>query len=493
MQLSELIKLLPGIDTTPSDVDITGITYDSRAVRQGFLFVAFQGGTFDGHDYISAAVEQGAAAVMAEREISANVPVIVVPNGRSALPVLSARFYNYPSRGMTLIGVTGTNGKTTTTQFIQSIFRAAGKKSAFLGTLGASVDDRIIETGHTTPESSDLQSVLADMLSEGVQALAMEVSSHALVQGRSDLSEFDCGVFTNLTQDHLDFHITLDEYLKAKLKFFSEYPKASSKPFVAAVNIDDPAGEKVAQATAGRVVTYGINKSADVRGSDIEVTPSSVSLVISSEGESVRVNVPMGGYFNAYNSLAAAAACLGLGIDLTTIASGLENTSKVAGRFESVDCGQSFGVIVDYAHTPDGLENVLSTARELSKRRLIAVFGCGGNRDKGKRPIMGEIASRIADVTIITSDNPRKEDPESIIRDILAGVPLNAKPEAIVDRREAIEYAIRIAEPDDVVVIAGKGHEDYQIFADCTIHFDDREVAREALQARKQSEACGEQ
>lgn len=484
MRFSELVQQIEGGRLAGGDTEIIGITYDSRKVGPGVVFVAFRGGTFDGHNFIADAIGRGAAAVIAEKDVKADVPVLVVPDSRAALPALAARFFDYPSRKMTLVGVTGTNGKTTTVHMVQSIFLADGKKAGLIGTLGARIGDELIETEHTTPESSDLQQVLARMADEKVDAVSMEVSSHALVQGRSAYCEFDCAIFTNLTQDHLDFHGTLEDYLNAKLKLFSEYPLRSSKRFVAAVNIDDPSAEAVMKAVKGDVITYGIESSADVTGSEIDVNASEISFVINYSGRSRRINVPVGGYFNVYNSLSAAAAGLALGIGLETVIKGLESVPKVAGRFESVDCGQDFGVLVDYAHTPDGLENVLKTARSLVKNRLIAVFGCGGNRDRGKRPIMGRIGAELADIVVITSDNPRKEDPMAIIKDILEGIPLNAKPEVVVDRREAIERAIMIAEPGDVVVIAGKGHEDYQIFADKTIHFDDREVAREVLAKR---------
>jgi UDP-N-acetylmuramoyl-L-alanyl-D-glutamate--2,6-diaminopimelate ligase len=483
MQLSYLIEPLQEARMSGGDVEITGIAYDSRKVEPGMLFVAFRGGTFDGHAFIADVVAKGAAAVVAERDVDAGVPVVVVPSGRAALPQISARFYDYPSRKMTMVGITGTNGKTTTAHLIQGIFSAAGRKAGLIGTLGTRIGDELIATEHTTPESADLQRVLALMVDQGVEAVAMEVSSHGLAQGRTALCEFDCGVFTNLTQDHLDFHGTLENYLQTKIKLFSEYPLVSGKRFVAAVNVDDPAADAIAKATKGDVITYGINSPADVVGSDIEVSAGGVSLVITYGGKSERVLVPVGGYFNAYNGLSAAAACLALGIDLPTIAAGLAKSPKVAGRFESVDCGQEFGVLVDYAHTPDGLENALRTAKGLAKNRLIAVFGCGGNRDRGKRPIMGRIASELADKVVITSDNPRKEEPQAIIRDILEGIPLGARPEVVIDRREAIVHALRMAEKGDIVVIAGKGHEDYQIFADKTIHFDDREVAREVLGA----------
>ncbi|MBI2842806.1 MAG: UDP-N-acetylmuramoyl-L-alanyl-D-glutamate--2,6-diaminopimelate ligase [Armatimonadetes bacterium] len=484
MLLNDLIEPLAEKRVRGGDVEITGIAYDSRTVGPGMLFVAFKGGAFDGHDFVADALSRGAAAVVAERDLPLDVPLVVVPSSRAALPALSARFYDYPTRKLTLVGVTGTNGKTTTTYLVHSILQTAGRTAGLIGTLGARIGDRPIETEHTTPESADLQSIFARMVNEGVQAIAMEVSSHGLVQGRTDWCEFDCAVFTNLTQDHLDFHESLEDYLSAKLVLFRDYPKRSAKRFSAAVNADDPSAGAVTAASEGAVITYGVKSPADVAGSDVRVSASGVDLVITYKGRSERAFVPVGGYFNAYNGLAAAAAGLSIGIDLGTVVRGLSAAPRVPGRFESIDCGQSFGVLVDYAHTPDGLENVLTTARKLAKNRLIAVFGCGGNRDRGKRPKMGKIASDLADVVIVTSDNPRKEDPAAIVRDILEGIPLTARPEVVIERREAIERAIMTAQDGDLVVIAGKGHEDYQIFADRTIHFDDREVAREILAAR---------
>jgi len=485
MLLTELAKSLTEKTLIGGDAEISGISYDSRDVKTGDLFVAWKGEHYDGHDFINDAVSRGAAAVMSETVVEIPVPVLLVPSSRKAMPIAACAFYGNPSRRLRLVGVTGTNGKTSTTFFLQSIFEAAGFKAGLVGTLGARIGGRVIETEHTTPESVDIQRVLARMVDEGVEAVAMEVSSHGLAQGRTDALEFDCGVFTNLTQDHLDYHGTLDDYLSAKLRLFSEYPLYSSKKFVASVNVDDPSAESVIAAVNGEVITYGIKSPSDVRGDEINVSDSGVSLVITSGGRSARAYVPVGGYFSAYNALAAAAAGIGLGIDLNIVAEGLSRSRKVPGRFESIECGQDFGVVVDYAHTPDGLENVLTTAKELTKNRLIVVFGCGGDRDRTKRPIMGRIASEIADVVIVTSDNPRTENPEIIVREILEGIPTEKKDVTVlVDRGEAIRHAVNIAEPGDTIVIAGKGHEDYQIFADRTIHFDDREVAAAALMER---------
>jgi len=494
MLLSELITYVTDARVVnPGDADITGIAYDSRDVKPGWLFVAMQGGTFDGHKFIGAALDAGAAAIIGEKKgdrhlfdscsEKVSVTFYEVPNGRVAMGEIAAPFFGYPSRKMKLIGVTGTSGKTTVTHLVQSIFSAGGRPAGLVGTLGARIGDEFIETKHTTPESVDLQRTLAYMVERGVEAVAMEASSHGLYQGRTLGCEFDCGVFTNIARDHLDFHGTIEAYLDAKMMLFRDYPAMSAKSFVAAVNADDAAAAAVIAATKGDVITFAVDSPADLKASNVEVTDRSVRFDMAYSGASVPVRLDIGGFFNVYNALSAAAAAIGLGLDVDTVVRGLAAAHSVPGRFESVDCGQDFGVIVDYAHTPDELENVLRTAKSLTKNRLIAVFGCGGDRDRGKRPIMGGIGAELADLVVVTSDNPRSEDPDSIIEMVLEGIPDPEKSRATVrpDRREAIETAIGMAQAGDVVVIAGKGHEDYQIFADRTIHFDDREVAREVL------------
>jgi len=469
------------------DVDVKSIVYDSREATTGSLFVAIRGENVDGHDFAEAAVQNGAAAVVAEREIpqinARKIPLVITQDSRAAMAALSARFYDYPSRKLKLIGVTGTKGKTTTTHLIAAIFRAAGLKTGIIGTLGSRIGDTAIETKHTTPESVDLQRVLARMVGDGVQVVAMEVSSHGLVQRRVGGCEFDCGVFTNLTREHLDYHNTMDEYLSAKLLLFSDYAVASAKRFASVVNRDDPAASRVMEVAHGDVLAYSVGGEADVTARDIQTSARGVSYALCYQGRKSRVSLKLGGLFNVYNSLAAGAAAISQGVSLSQVADGLSVVDSVAGRFESVDCGQSFTALVDYAHAPDALENVLRAARELTDGKLIVVFGCGGNRDRGKRPIMGRIASELADVCVVTSDNPRKEDPESIIREILEGIeePYAHRVVALPERREAIRAALGMAAEGDLVLIAGKGHEDYQIFADRTIHFDDREVVREIL------------
>ncbi|MCL5102523.1 MAG: UDP-N-acetylmuramoyl-L-alanyl-D-glutamate--2,6-diaminopimelate ligase [Armatimonadetes bacterium] len=491
MLFSDLVKCIADARVVgDGDADVTGVAYDSRQVEPGFVFVAMKGGSFDGHEFIGRALDAGASAIVAEREVDEavkrDVPYVVVPNGRVAMGEIAAPLCGFPSRKMKLVGVTGTSGKTTVTHLIQGIFNAAGKKAGLIGTVGAKIGGEILDTKHTTPESADLQKLLSYMAEQGVEVVAMEVSSHGLYQGRSLGCEFDCGVFTNIARDHLDFHKTIDAYLDAKIILFRDHPKASTKRFHAVINADDPSAGKVREAAQGRIITFGMNSGADVTASDVEVTDKSVWFTMSHQGRSVPVRLGIGGAFNVYNALSAAGAAIALGMDLDEIARGLATAKGAPGRFESVECGQDFGVIVDYAHTPDEIENVMRTAKNLTQRKLIAVFGCGGDRDKGKRPLMGGLGAEIADEVIITSDNPRTEDPNAIIRDILAGILEHRIDKVTVqaDRKDAIREAIHRARTGDIVVIAGKGHEDYQIFADRTIHFDDREVAREILIAK---------
>ncbi len=488
MLLNDLIESLGHVRRlNAGNPNVIALAYDSRRVSPGSLFICIRGEKFDGHAFIADAIAKGACAIIADdaeqvEKLSPSVPVIFIPDTRPALPILANRFFDHPSRKLKLVGVTGTKGKTTTTYLIESMIRNSGMSAGVIGTLGARINGEEVHLDRTTPESIDLQEILARMASEGVSAAAMEVSSHALVICRTEGCEYDIGVFTNLTHDHLDFHHTLDEYLQAKMMLFNTYPRMSEKPFTAVINIDDPRGDKVRAESQGRVLTYGIRNEADISASNIDAGANGVSFDVTSPIGSCRVDLRIGGIFNVYNSLAAFGAGIGLGMSVEQIKAGLESLAAVPGRFESVDCGQDFGVIVDYAHTPDSLENILRSARELTSRRLIAVFGCGGDRDRTKRPKMGGIGATMADVCIVTSDNPRTEDPQAIIDEILVGTAGGtATVEAITDRREAILRALDIAEPGDLVVIAGKGHETYQIFRDRTIHFDDREVVREAL------------
>jgi len=475
------------------NVNVQGIAYDSRQVRPGFLFVCIKGFRFDGHDYVRHAVEQGAVAVVVEREaeIPPGIAWALVPDTRRALALLSACFFNNPSTHLKMIGVTGTNGKTTTTNLISAILNASGQKVGLIGTICNKIGNRVLPVKHTTPESTDLQQLLDEMVKDGVESCVMEVSSHALALSRVDGCEFDVSVFTNLTQDHLDFHRNMEEYLRAKLRLFSELtvPGRKGKIKYGIINADDEAAGRFMTAASGPVYTFGVKNRADVCAADIEINARGVSFTAIGKWGRCSLSLKLTGLFNVYNALGAFTAAAVLGVPAGIIKDALENVEGVPGRFERIDIGQDFTVIVDYAHTPDGLENILKTARQIARGRLITVYGCGGDRDRSKRPLMGGIAARYSDFQIITSDNPRTEDPVKIIRDIEEGVrPLAGKDKYTIeqDRREAIRLAVSMASEGDVVVIAGKGHEDYQIIGMEKLPFDDRRVAMAALE-----EICG--
>ncbi len=491
MKIGELAACLPeAVLQGDREVDVTGIAYDSRRVKPGDLFVCIKGFRFDGHLFVADAVEKGARAVAAEQGSmmkDLSVPVIYVPDSRRALGLLSACFYDYPSRKLRLIGVTGTNGKTTTTYLIKSILESAGYKVGLIGTIQNMIGDKAVSAERTTPEASDLQSMFSEMVRDGCSYAVMEVSSHALSLERTAGTEFDIAVFTNLTQDHLDFHSSLQDYLDAKTKLFAELGGSDEKNKAAVLNADDEHSIYIAENSKVPVITYGIEADADYRAVAIDIQPEGLTYCLEHRGEVLEIKLPITGYFNVYNSLAALAACRAAGVELAAAVKGLTSAPLVPGRLEPVNLGQDFSVMVDYAHTPDGLENVLKTIRGITQGRSIVVFGCGGDRDKGKRPVMGEIAGRLADVVIVTSDNPRSEPPELICEAIGAGVErtIGDKPwEIIVDRRQAIRQAIMMAETGDTVLIAGKGHENYQILKDGIIHFDDREEASRALEER---------
>lgn len=492
MLLRELISPLPEKQIIGvGNPEVSSIAYDSRRVTNGALFVCIRGARFNGHDFVGHALQNGAVAVLVDdpdfaRNTKLDVPVILTPDSRQAMPAIASFFYRYPSRLLKLIGVTGTKGKTTTTYLIESVLRQLGLPTGVIGTLGAKIRGEAVSLDRTTPESVDLQELLARMIADGVSAAAMEVSSHAIAFHRTEGCEFDVGVFTNLSHDHLDFHGSLDDYLETKLKLFREYPKKSSKAFTAVINADDARSERVRKAVCGKVITFGIHSPADIQATDVTINRNGVSYLLCGPMACCRISLRLRGAFNVYNSLAAAGTALALGINMEDVKAGLESLSAVDGRFEHVDCGQDFTVIVDYAHSPDSLENVLRSARELTGGRVITVFGCGGDRDRMKRPIMGRIAAEMSDVCIITSDNPRTEDPEAIIAEIELGTQKGrAAVETVIDRREAIKRSLEIAKPGDIVLIAGKGHETYQIFRDRMVHFDDREVVRELLAGRE--------
>lgn len=490
--LQELVALLPEA-VTQEKYDlvqpVTNIVHDSRQVTPGTLFVCLPGARVDGHNYIFQAYQSGASAVLIEKEaeIPEGLVAIKVPDTRAAMQRITPWFFDYPARKLRMIGVTGTNGKTTTTYLIHSILTQAGIKAGLIGTIQTVIGERILPVKNTTPDVIELQATLAAMVEAGMDYVVMEVSSHALAQNRIAGCEFDVGIFTNMTRDHLDFHLTFENYLAAKARLFHLLclPDAYKTGKTAIVNLDDPAAGTIMQSAACPTITYGVNNKADLmaQNTDIRATGASFEIVGSFGRETLDLKIT--GMFNVYNVLAAVGAALAEGINSMVIKTALENFRSVPGRFELVDNGQPFSIIVDYAHTPDGLENILKTAKQVARRQIIVVFGCGGDRDRTKRPIMGKLAAEYGDIVIATSDNPRSEDPEAILAEIEAGIKAGLTEsktyKKIVDRRQAIHEALHMAQKDDVVIIAGKGHENYQILKDKTISFDDKEVAGEII------------
>jgi UDP-N-acetylmuramoyl-L-alanyl-D-glutamate--2,6-diaminopimelate ligase len=477
----------------PDDREISGLAYDSRRVKKGDLFFALGGAKANGNQFIDAAVQAGAVAIVTEEpRHNPHATVIVVASARKAMADLSAAFYRFPSLTMKTVGVTGTNGKTTFTFLLKRICQEALMPCGLIGTVRYEIGERQLPAPRTTPESLDLQEMLFQIRSAGSKATAMEVSSHALVQERARGVEFDVAVFTNLTQDHLDFHGTMENYFAAKTLLFSTLLNQKKKKGTAVINIDDRFGVRLADQFAGKLplITYGMGVRADFQAKNIVIDFNGTSFhLVDRRGTSEKsflVRLPLIGRFNVYNALAAITAAVAIGIDTRTAIKALAEAPSVPGRLEPVPVKRQFKVFVDYAHTPDALVNVMRTLKELSPRRLMVVFGCGGNRDKAKRPLMAGAVAQYADFAIATSDNPRSEKPEDILREIQKGfpVPSRLEVETIVDRKEAIYRAISLAEPRDIVLIAGKGHETYQEFADHTIPFDDLQVAQQALEAK---------
>src|SRR5437773_11756224 len=486
MQLKTLLSATAVRQTIGTlDRTVENIAYDSRRVQRNGMFVALRGEKSDGHEFIGQAIEKGASVIVAEREQKdPRITCLVVEDTRTSLADLSATFYARPARKLKLAAVTGTNGKTTTTFLIKHICENARLRCGLIGTVRYEIGERVLPAIRTTPESLDLQELLAQIVNAGCKAAAMEVSSHALAQDRTRGLEWNVAVFTNLTQDHLDFHGTMKSYFESKMKLFTGLgsQKRKRKP-TAIVNIDDRYGRQLIEKIDKKVsaVTFGMGSRADFRASNYRMEFGGTSYQLDARGKSYLVRVPLIGRFNVINSLAALAAANALGINLRDAVFSLGKSPQVPGRLELVPAKRQFQVFVDYAHTPDALGNVLKTLRELEPHRLIAVFGCGGDRDREKRPLMAEIVDRLADYSIITSDNPRKEDPNAIIAEIEKGFRSN-RYEKIVDRTQAIDRAVALARPRDIVLIAGKGHENYQEFADYTIPFDDIQVARRAIE-----------
>ncbi len=482
----KMFQMLYGKTVVTEDVAVRGISYDSRTVRPGELFVAIRGTGVDGHRYVAEAIQKGAAVVVVEDDaavpdslcLHAGTTKIVVPDSRRALATLSANFYGRPSRRLKMVAVTGTNGKTTTTHLIRGILEAAGERTGLVGTIGYMIGRELIPATHTTPESLELNGLLATMVEQKCTAAVMEVSSHALVQHRVDGIAFGVGVFTNLTQDHLDFHGTLDDYAAAKRMLFTGLDASSH----AVINADDAYGAAMVRDTRAAVLRYGILRDADVRGQNLRLGVRGTAFEVVHNGTRSIVQSPLIGRFNVQNILAAYGAGVALGLPDAVIRRGVASVETVRGRFEQIHSPAGWTAIIDYAHTPDALENCLKTIHEILPRgRVISVFGCGGNRDRGKRPLMGEIASRLSSVTIITSDNPRQEDPEQIIEEVAAGVVPGATVYRETDRRKAIARGLGLARAGDVVLIAGKGHETYQVTGTTKSHFDDREEVERYL------------
>jgi UDP-N-acetylmuramoyl-L-alanyl-D-glutamate--2,6-diaminopimelate ligase len=474
--LDELLTSVQGAEVRGDrGVRIVDVTYRSSDVKRGSLFFCVPGTRTDGHLFAGEAVEAGAAAVVVERWLDVPGAQVRVSSVRRAMGPVSAAFFQHPSRRLVMTGVTGTNGKTTTTYVLESIFRAAGLRPGVVGTTGVRIDGGVVPFDRTTPEAPDLQRLLARMASEGVAACAMEVSSHGLHQFRVDGTRFACALFTNLSQDHLDYHGTLEDYFQAKARLFT--PELSDR---AVVNGDTSQGRALAERAEIPTVTFGLEPGSDLVASHMEVSGSGIGFIV--DGSKVRSRLR--GTFNVYNCLGAFATARQVGVEDEAIIEGIAAVAGVPGRLEAVESGQPFQVLVDYAHTPDSLENVLRAGRELGSARLIVVFGCGGDRDRGKRPLMGEAATRFADLAILTSDNPRSEEPGAIIAEIEVGARRGGGTFRLEpDRRAAIRAALGQAEAGDVVVIAGKGHETGQEFRDHTVPFDDRVVAAEELAA----------
>jgi len=518
MKLRELLK---GCDSIKGEVtkeqsldrDISGVAYDSRKVKKGCLFVAIKGDRHDGHDFISEAISKGAVAIVHEKEIPHNsldnssyVSFIRVEDSRRSLACIANNFYGMLSRTLTLIGVTGTNGKTTTTYILKSILESWGKEVGLIGTIQYMIKERVYPAPHTTPESLEFHGLLKDMLLAGCTHVVSEISSHALAQHRVDGAFFKVAVFTNLTRDHLDFHKTMEDYFRAKERLFRELLDSNG---MCVINLDDPYGKRLISSLTEtspdfkeHILTYGIDESADIVAREIQGSHKELSFRISFRGRNHDVTSLLIGMPNVYNIMSAVGVSVSLGVPWQTILEGLRKIESVKGRFESVELGQTFSCIIDYAHTEDALERLISTAREFATHdsvfsnqqslcRIITVFGCGGDRDRSKRPKMGEVATRLSDFVIITSDNPRSEEPGDIIREIETGA---VRRNYIVepDRKEAIKKAIDMAGDRDIVLIAGKGHEDYQEIEGKRYRFNDREIVEEAIKRKQRDQGDDE-
>jgi UDP-N-acetylmuramoyl-L-alanyl-D-glutamate--2,6-diaminopimelate ligase len=496
MRLRDVIEGVEPVHLTGDpEREVDSLHYDSRRVKTGSLFVAIRGFRQDGHDFIPRALQAGACALVVESalpflSLPPGIALVQVRNTRLALARMAANFYHHPSRKLHLIGVTGTNGKTTTSFLIESLLSQAGHRVGVIGTINHRFAGQEVTSERTTPESLDLQRVLRKMVDAEIDTVAMEVSSHSLELGRVEGCEFDLAIFTNLTHDHLDFHGNMDRYLQAKLRLFANLGKESVKstPKLALVNTDDPHASRVLEAASVKTLSYGLNESAKIRACDLDLSLQGMRFRIRAPETSIPIRSPLIGEHNVYNILAAAGAGIWAGLSPSEIAEGIGKVERVPGRWERVEAGQRFVAVVDYAHTGDALERTLKAAKRLCEGRLITVFGCGGDRDRAKRPIMGEIAARYSDYFIITSDNPRSEEPAAILCEIEQGAKKaysgQVNYDKILDRREAIAKAVEAAQEKDLIVVAGKGHETCQILREGSVPFDDREVLRTCILQR---------
>lgn len=475
MKLTELANSLPTPAQVYGQAEVTGLTCDSRKVSPGDLYFCLPGLRVDGHSFAQQAADKGAAALVVERKLPVELPQVLVEDARAAMSYMAQCFYGYPARGMRGVGITGTKGKTTTSFLVREIARHAGYKVGLMGTVCTSIGDKEEPASLTTPDPIDVQSLLARMRDAGCDFYVMEVSAHALDLRKLVGMQFDQGVFTNFSQDHLDYFGTMETYRKAKEKFFTPFYLKH-----AVVNADDEAAPHM----LGKVetTTFGVSKPADAYANDIEIHESGVSFVLSWKDVRIPLHLHISGIFNVYNSMAAAVACLEMGMDPEKVKEGLEAVTVVPGRIEPLPTHTPYRVILDYAHSPASLESILKTIREFTRGRLICLFGCGGGRDKEKRPIMGEISGRLADFSILTSDNPRLEQPMDILNAIEAGIKPTGAPYVVIEnRREAIRYAMQMGQPGDVIVLAGKGHETYQDIGGQKLPFDEKVVVRELL------------
>ena len=483
MKLSTLVHHLESMGTyNLCDVEITGITNDSRKVRPGYLYVAIKGYKADGHNFIKKSLECGAQAIVSEEKLSldTSIPQIVVRNTRKALSSLSCCFYNNPSQKINVVGVTGTNGKTTTTFLTKSIIEKAGYEAGLIGTINYQIGEKMITAQETTPESVELQRLIAEMVEAKIKFAVMEVSSHSAIQHRIENIDFKTAVFTNITAEHLDYHKTISNYMNAKVELFKNLRKDS----FAVLNADDEFSEYFADRTNAKILWYGIKNDADIKAEICRESTSDIMIKLKYSGKEIDMKIPFVGVHNVYNVLAAVASAISLGFELDVIKSGIETAPTVPGRLESVPCNRGFEVVVDYAHTPHALETVLQALKNLVKGRILLVFGCGGDRDKEKRPLMGRIADEKSDVFWLTNDNPRSEDPLNIIDGIKAGIKPGRSFHTQINRHKAIADALSEATDGDLVLVAGKGHEKYQIIKDTITPFDDREVIKAILSGK---------